>query len=331
MRALCSALPLAWASAPAYAQTPLSYLTGFGTKTNPTAALIWGVIAISTAVFTIVGLLVLVGLLRRPALRQILPGNPLPVMRASGGMSWIWIGLSISMLALLFTVIWTMVVLANIVSPGKAAPFQIEITGHQWWWEVLYKSKDVSRSFETANEIHIPVGVPVKFKLRSADVIHSFWVPALTGKTDLIPGQTNLTWMEANKPGTYDGQCSEYCGVEHARMALRVIADEPKDFQQWWSQQLRNAQPHAGQDQFVAHCGGCHAVRGTDAGGIMGPDLSHLMMRGTIAAGMLSNTPGNLSGWIADPQAIKPGAKMPVLMLSGPELASIRNYLETLK
>lgn len=322
---------LACAAVPAFADTPLSYLTGFGDKTNPTAALIWGVLSISCAVFTIVGLLVLIGLLRRPALRQILPGNALPVVRTSGGMSWIWIGLSISMLALLFTVVWTMVVLANIASPNRAAPFEIEITGHQWWWEVHYDSHDVNRQFETANEIHIPTGIPVRFKLKSADVIHSFWVPALTGKTDLIPGQTNRTWLEANKPGIYDGQCEEYCGVEHARMALRVIADTPQDFKSWWSHQLQSAKANKGEGDFVAHCGGCHTVRGTDAGGIMGPDLSHLMTRKTIAAGLLPNTPGNLSGWIANPQTIKPGALMPDLMLSGPELASIRNYLETLK
>jgi cytochrome c oxidase subunit 2 len=189
----------------------------------------------------------------------------------------------------------------------------------------------------TANEIHIPVGEPVRLKLGSADVIHTFWVPTLSGKTDLIPGQTNLTWLEADTPGVYRGQCNEYCGQQHAHMALAVYADAPDEFGAWWDRQVQAAdRPEAaavsqGQRQFLLRCGACHAVRGTLAGGRVGPDLTHLMSRSTIAAGMLPNTVGHLSGWVANPQFIKPGSKMPNLELSGPELDEIRSYLLTLQ
>jgi cytochrome c oxidase subunit 2 len=201
---------------------------------------------------------------------------------------------------------------------------------------VRYVSDAPSRIFETANEIHIPVGEPVRLKLTSADVIHTFWVPAISGKTDLIPGQTNVTWLQADEPGVYWGQCNEYCGRQHAHMALRLFADPPEEFQAWWDAQLESAEPpetelgRTGQTNFVLRCGACHAVRGTLAGGDRGPDLTHLMSRTTLAAGMLPNTVGHLSGWIANPQFIKPGSEMPNLDLSGPQLDAIRSYLLTL-
>jgi cytochrome c oxidase subunit 2 len=222
-------------------------------------------------------------------------------------------------------------------SPGKS-PFTVEITGHQWWWEVNYVGNDgPSRNFTTANEIHIPTGQPVEVKLKTADVIHSFWVPALTGKTDLIPGQTNDSWMEADHPGTYRGQCTEYCGQQHAHMAFAVIADPPDQFKAWWNHQLETASAADpkpitdGENAFIAKCGICHSVRGTRAGGVVGPDLSHLMQRRTIAANTIPNTPGYLSAWIADPQHIKPGNFMPRLDISAADLTRIRNYLATLQ
>jgi cytochrome c oxidase subunit 2 len=175
----------------------------------------------------------------------------------------------------------------------------------------------------------------VHFTLNSPDVIHSFWVPALGGKTDVIPGRTNEMWLEADKPGVYRGQCSEYCGEEHAQMALFVFAEPEAQFEAWRAEQVKpaalvNGAAALGETQFVASCGKCHTVRGSDAHGTAGPDLTHLMSRTTIAAGMLDNTIGNLSGWIADPQSIKPDAKMPNVDLSGPELQSVLAYLETL-
>jgi cytochrome c oxidase subunit 2 len=173
--------------------------------------------------------------------------------------------------------------------------------------------------------------------LRSADVIHSFWVPALTGKTDTIPGQTNSSWLEADTAGTYLGQCAEYCGTQHAHMALRIIADPPDRFQAWRNDQLAAAskppaasQAATGEAVFEAGCGGCHKVRGTLAGGALGPDLTHLMSRQTIAAGTVPNTPANLSAWIADPQHVKPGTQMPSIPLSGPELEAVRSFLQGL-
>jgi cytochrome c oxidase subunit II len=202
---------------------------------------------------------------------------------------------------------------------------------------VKYVADEVSRNFETANEIHVPVGEPVKLVLTSADVIHSFWVPAIAGKTDLIPGQQNIAWLRADRPGVYRGQCVEYCGKQHAHMALRLFADPPDVFQAWWDDQLEpvdapeRAEARAGAELFRLHCSACHAVRGMPAGGQMGPDLSHLMQRTTIASGMLPNTTGHLSGWIANPDRLKPGTKMPRLDLSGPELDAIRAFLLTLE
>jgi cytochrome c oxidase subunit 2 len=153
---------------------------------------------------------------------------------------------------------------------------------------------------------------------------------------DTVPGQNNETWLEADKPGVYRGQCTEYCGLEHANMAFEVVAEPPEKFAAWWDNQLKApatpAAPPAAQGQaaFMLHCAVCHTIRGTSAGGTLGPDLSHLMTRRTIASGSLPNTPGYLAGWIADPQHVKPGNLMPVLDMSGPELASIEAYLETL-
>jgi cytochrome c oxidase subunit 2 len=215
----------------------------------------------------------------------------------------------------------------------------IEVTGQQWWWKARYLNEsDPSAVLTTANEIHIPTGEPVRVKLIGADVIHSFWVPQLTGKTDAIPGQTNEMWLEAEKPGRYRGQCTEYCGWQHAHMAVFVIAEPRADFEKWLTAQLQPApsppggsEAARGEQLFVDHCGVCHKVLGTEAGGTVGPDLTHVMSRATIAAGTLPNTIGNLSGWIANPQTIKPGALMPNLYLSGPELQGIRSFLLTLK
>jgi cytochrome c oxidase subunit 2 len=175
----------------------------------------------------------------------------------------------------------------------------------------------------------------VRLKLIGGDVIHSFWVPQLAGKMDAIPGQTNETWIEADSPGTYRGQCTEYCGLEHARMAMLVVAQSPAEFQAWWTHQL--VDPPApqgvaltGQQAFQSHCASCHAVRGTDAAGALGPDLSHLMQRATIAAGVLPNDDATLAHWIADPQSLKPGSLMPAPELTGQDLANVHAYLKTL-
>jgi cytochrome c oxidase subunit 2 len=265
-----------------------------------------------------------------------MPGD-VSLERPSAGLQWIYVGSAITGFVLFGTALWTFAVLAAIATPDKAADFRIHVTGHQWWWEVRYQGKTASQGFTTANEIHIPVGQPVHVELWSNDVIHSFWVPELTGKTDTIPGQHNETWLEADRPGVYRGQCTEYCGQQHAHMGLTVVAQEPADFQKWWDGQVQGApaatspQAAQGQTEFIVHCGICHTVRGTQAQGRLGPDLTHIMSRSGLAAETLPNTIGYLSGWISDPQRIKPGNQMPTLTLSGPQLTSIRTFLETLK
>lgn len=321
----------------ARAAAPMNFLAGDGEKAAPVVALMWGLLIISVVVVVIIGALVFVGVRPGRGQKPPEPGTRIAVARPAGGLNWIWIGVSISTFVLLISVGWTMAVLAKVNAPqNAAAPFIIEVTGRQWWWEVRYINPNSSRTFTTANEIHIPTGVPVKFRLLGGDVIHSFWVPKLTGKTDTIPGQTNTLWLDARDPGLYRGQCAEYCGAQHAHMSILVVAQKPAQFAAWWNRQLQDATSPAtpalaGRDDFVMHCGNCHAVRGTDAAGVYGPDLSHLASRQMIAANSFPNTPGYLSGWISDPQAMKPENLMPKLELSGAELTQIRTYLETLK
>ena len=310
---------------------PMGYLTTFGPRADPATTLTWDLLAISVVVIAIITLLVVTGaLLKRVRAKEALPAaSP----GGKGGLTWIAIGCAITTATLLVSMVWTVQVLARIDSPASRPPLTIEITGHQWWWEAHYQPDQPGQAFATANELHIPTGQPVRLKLASADVIHSFWVPALTGKTDTIPGRVNLGWMQADRPGTYRGQCTEYCGEEHAKMALYVVAEPPARFDAWRMAQLQPAAASAlpGQAIFEAHCGACHTVRGTAAGGLVGPDLTHLMSRATIASGVLSNDVATLSGWIANPQALKPGSAMPATDLNGAQLTEVVAYLETLK
>lgn len=214
----------------------------------------------------------------------------------------------------------------------------ITVTGNQWWWDVQYNSADASKVVRTANEIHVPLGVPTRIILRSNDVIHSFWVPSLAGKQDLIPGrETDLTIIP-QRTGIFRGQCAEFCGVQHAHMALVIDVDTYPDFVKWWQHQL---QPAAAPVTPLAmagfryatqrQCASCHTIAGTPAGGTIGPDLTHLASRRSIAAGTMPMSEGNLYGWVADPQSIKPGTKMPTMNLEPNELHAVVAYLETLK
>lgn len=226
--------------------------------------------------------------------------------------------------------LWTSRLLAE---PDTTPALTVDVVGNQWWWEVRYPDADAV----TANEIHIPAGEPVRIRLVSDDVIHSFWVPQLSGKLDLLPGITNEFWLEADEPGAYRGECAEFCGIQHAHMAFLVVAEPREMFDDWLA---RQAEPvtlttdpllERGQDVFLtAGCATCHTVRGTAASGQLGPDLTHFGSRESIAAGMLETNLGNLMGWIADPQAIKPGNKMPRLPLSPTELEAVAAYLLSL-
>ena len=320
----------------ARADAPMTFLKSSGGQADTILPLTWGMMIISILVILIITVLLLIGI-RRARHFSSLAVERTELEGAGGGLAWLYVGVGLSTLVLVGTAAWAMVTLADTGPPSGKPAFTIEVIGHQWWWQVRYLNDQPSHVFETANEIHIPVGKPVRVKLASADVIHSFWVPALAGKTDLIPGQTNVTWLEASKPGVYRGQCAEFCGAQHAHMALTVVASEPDQFQAWLNSQLADeGQPTQqtaleGETDFIQKCGICHTVRGTRAHGIFGPDLSHLMQRHTIAAGTLANNVGDLGGWISNPQAIKPGSQMPQPEVSPAQLQHILAFLETLK
>jgi cytochrome c oxidase subunit 2 len=222
-------------------------------------------------------------------------------------------------------------------NPGKDA-LQIRVTGHQWWWEVQYRDSLPQNWVTTANEIHVPVGHRVVFELRSTDVIHSFWPPNLSAKRDQIPGDENSLWFQADRAGVFRGLCAEFCGHQHAKMAFLVVAEPPDSFASWLARQRDTALTptdsvsRRGQHVFLgSSCVMCHAIAGTPAGSRIGPDLTHLASRRTIAAGTLPNDRNSLTGWIVDPQVIKPGVRMPPSQLSGPDLLALVAYLETLK
>lgn len=217
--------------------------------------------------------------------------------------------------------------------PGTAA-LTVNVVGHQWWWEVRYPGTDVV----TANEIHIPARTSVEVRGRTADVIHSFWVPELNRKIDLIPGMTNRVELFAERDGRYRGQCAEFCGLQHAHMAFYVIAEPRPQFERWLAGQEKQgripttAAGREGQELFMENaCASCHTIAGTEAQGKIGPSLTHVGSRETLAALMIENTPAELLRWIEDPQAIKPGAKMPGLELSHREFEAIATYLSELR
>ena len=219
--------------------------------------------------------------------------------------------------------------------PEDEVPFTIEVIGHQFWWEVYYPD----HNFVTANEIHIPINEPIRILLRAEDVIHSFWVPELQGKMDLLPDQVNETWIEASYPGQYAGVCAEFCGLQHANMRFVVVARTPDDFETWVDQQQQPAPAPQGDIvqegwrvfQDEGRCAECHTIIGTNATGVLGPDLTHFASRLTIGAGTVPNTEGHLYGWIIDAQSIKPGSLMPPIALTGEQLDALVAFMYTLE
>jgi cytochrome c oxidase, subunit II len=223
-------------------------------------------------------------------------------------------------------------------SPDRSNALIIEVNGRQWWWDVRYDHPVPSQIVTTANEIHIPVGRPVVLRLGSNDVIHSFWVPNLHGKMDMIPGRTQEFALQADRPGVFRGQCAEYCGHQHAHMALLVIAEPEDQFNAWYQAQLQPAPAPStasqinGQKVFLSKpCVMCHRIQGTDAGGRLGPDLTHVASRQTIAAGTLNNSREHLSQWIQNSQDVKPGNRMPPIPVNGNDLNSLLDYVQSLK
>jgi cytochrome c oxidase subunit II len=239
------------------------------------------------------------------------------------------------LVGLLFASVTTGRAVASL-SPENA--LGVEVVGYQWWWSVRYKNPTPSLEVTTANELHLPIGRPIAITLKAFDVIHSFWVPNLHGKVDLVPGRENVIVLQVDQPGVYRGQCAEYCGLQHAHMAFSIIAEDSDAFEHWLTGQRTPAAQPASQEQTAGlavvergPCQMCHTIRGTTAGGRFGPDLTHVATRSTLAAGTLPNTPETLTNWIKDPQHIKPGTRMPSTGLSEQELQAVVAYLQTLK
>jgi cytochrome c oxidase subunit 2 len=247
-----------------------------------------------------------------------------------------WIGLVIA--GLFGITLASYAVDRAIFKAGEQKGLLLEVTSQQWWWAIQYRSDDPSQTFQTANEIHLPVNIPVTITLRSPDVIHSFWVPNLHGKQDLIPGRDTDIHLHPTRTGVFRGQCAEFCGAQHAHMALYVVVESQNDFDRWRAGQLQaasdpgNSMAARGRDAFMSSaCALCHTIRGTDAAGVTGPDLTHVGSRSSLAAGTLEYNRGNLAAWIADPQGIKPGNHMPTVGLDPQDLQSITAYLDGLK
>jgi len=314
--------------------SPLGYLNAAGARADVILPLTWFTLIVSAVVCIVITALLWAGIRRRQATTDI---RSVPLEHGGNGLRWISLGVLISAVPLFITLVWTMVALAKVSGPPRNPALTLDVTGHEWWWEVRYNAPRTSEIFTTANEIHIPVGVPVLVRLHGADVIHSFWVPKLSGKTDAIPGQINMSWLQARVPGRYRGACQEFCGSQHANMAFEIVAQSREDYDLWREAQVQAAPDPTTQPQIRGlnvveyRCGLCHQVRGTRAGAISAPDLTHVMSRRLLAAGTIPNTPGNLAGWIQNPQALKPNSLMPNQYLSGEQLSDVLAYLETLK
>jgi cytochrome c oxidase subunit 2 len=317
---------------------PMNYMRPHGYVAAHAASLGWWLLIVSAVVvLAVLGLVVAASLRRHPRA----PSESALVDRTErhAGLRWIYVGgLIVPAIILVLTNFFSIDTLNAVSAPPRAPAATVRVTGHRWWWEVRYEVAGAGQSVATANEIHVPVGEPVKLVLTSDDVVHSFWIPQLAGKTDVNPGMINVSWIQADTAGIYRGQCTEYCGLQHANMAAYVVAESPAKFREWLASERQPATPAGGPDARQGEgafakggCAACHTIRGTDAAGRVGPDLTHLASRHTIAAGTLANTRGNLAGWIANPQALKPGNLMPAMMLPPEELQALLAYLETLK
>jgi cytochrome c oxidase subunit 2 len=293
------------------------------------------VLAICAAIFLIVAGLLVYAIVRfrhRPGDEASEP----PQVYGSNQIETAWTVLPILIVFVLILVTSRTIadIQGRIPQPGAV---HATVVGHQWWWEIRYPEMGIV----TANELHVPMSTPDKrqptfLKLQSADVAHSFWVPQLNGKIDLIPNRINQMWIAPTEPGTYLGNCAEYCGMQHARMLIRVIVHPPAEFELWVAEQKRAAAEEPSTQQgrrvfFANSCVNCHTIRGTSAQGAFGPDLTHLMSRQTLASGAAPNTAETLRAWVRDPQTIKVGCLMPNMQMTDTEVDQIVSYLQTLK
>lgn len=288
--------------------------------------LTWVLVIGSTAIFVLVMALVLYALKAGP--------SPITARRwLIGG------GIAFPALVLAALLVYALIVTNELAAHATDSASTIRVTGKRWWWEVRYAHPDGSRAIVTsANEIHVPTGRDVTLLLDTDDVIHSFWVPSLSGKVDMIPGRVNQLVLRAERAGIYRGQCAEYCGAQHAHMALYVVAHEPAEFERWLEREARPAAAdmpapaQRGRALFTsAGCAQCHSVRGTSAAGELGPDLTHVASRLSLAAGLLDNSAGNMAGWIANAQALKPGNLMPSSNVSPEDLHALTAYVRSLE
>lgn len=317
----------------------LSDSTSVLNPASPSAEAIHGlfllVLAIAAVIFVLVVGTLLYFVIRYRRRENDEGGEPAQIY-GSDRLEWAWTIAPTLIVFVLFLVV-VRIVVAMREMPVSGEDQVIRVVAHQWWWDFGYPDS----GFDTANEMHVPISTSeqrrtIVLKLESADVVHSFWVPRLGGKTDVIPGRVNHMHFEVDQPGVYRGQCAEYCGMGHARMLIRVVAQTPEDFEAWVEHQKQPAveapEASSGRQAFMEHtCRNCHTIRGTAAHGVVGPDLTHLMSRQTLAAGVLPNDREDLEAWVRDPQAIKPGCKMPALGLEAKMLSDIVEYLATLQ
>ena len=310
---------------------PLNYfLNAHGPAAHPTMVLGWVFAAIAVLACLVVGALLAIAILRQRPQGTGLVTSP------HNGVRWVAIGTGVSSVILLGMTVYALVVLNTVGTRPAGAAIEIRVTAYDWWWRVDYPG-DADAAIVTANEMHIPVGVPVRLHLDSADVIHAFWVPQLAGKTQMIPGVHNEQWLQADRPGIYAGQCTQYCGVQHAHMAFEVIAEPMANYTAWLAAQRATpagataASVSQGRNLFVERCGGCHTVRGTPAAGNHGPDLTHVQSRHRIGASVLLNSQANLMRWITHAQDYKPGNRMPSMPLDPVQSAALSAFLATLQ
>ena len=290
----------------------------------------WVLFAIAALVLAVVGTALWIAFFGKARTRQRL-----------GGTMVVWAGgIVFPVVVLTALLVWGLSLTASLsAGKGDAADLRVRVTGEMWWWRVAYLDPRGDVIAWDANELHVPAGRTVLVELESGDVIHSFWVPRLSGKVDMIPGRRNFVKIQADRPGVYSGQCAEYCGGPHALMGFVVVAHEPAEFSRLLahmaalSRQPRSTVPAEGQRLFdTAGCSACHRIAGTGANGLAGPDLTFVGRRRTLGAGILPNNRGTMMGWIGDSQAIKPGNRMPAYrVLSADQLQSLAAYLEQQK
>jgi cytochrome c oxidase subunit 2 len=297
-----------------------------GSESHDVTRLWWVMFGLAVVVYVVVATLIVWAIVHGRGDR--------PVRARFNDDKFIWIGGVIAPALILFVLGVLTMTTSNAIRQPSDRALVVKVVGHDWWWEASYPGRGVV----TANEIHVPVNTRIHFELRSADVIHSFWVPEIAGKQDVIPGQPNDLFATVRRTGTYRGLCAEFCGLQHAKMQLYVIAESPGDFTKWVESNARPAQEpvseaaERGQVVFERNaCAGCHTIRGTTAQGTFAPDLTHVASRRTLGALSIENTPQNLRDWIENPDDIKPGVKMPPSVLSRADLDAVVEYLESRK